>query len=66
MIEIPLERDWRLRIIEPGEESPLENHAPMELAVNHRRRAIYAHELLVRVYGTDSVTNTCNHYTKKF
>ena len=33
MTEIPLERDWKLHIIEFGEESPLENHAPMELAV---------------------------------
>lgn len=52
----------RLIALAYGEESPLQNHGGMEVAVDHERREFYVHEIMLWTYGTDSVIAACKKY----
>lgn len=53
---------WQVIAIEPGENSPMQDHLGGEIAVDTENNIFYAWELFIVVYGTDSIESACYRY----
>ena len=64
MTKIILNDGWKLFICEYNEKSPLKDHGPMEIGADDERKNLFVYEIMVRTYGLDSVSKSCNKYIK--
>lgn len=45
-----------------NDESPLEKHGGMEIGVDQLTGTFYVHEIMLVVYGVDSIVDACRKY----
>ena len=55
----------RIRYLNDGDESPLLNHHPLEIAVCDETRTFYVFGLFARTYGTAAVESGCQKYARE-
>ena len=57
-----LVNNYKIRVIEYGEESPMLHHKYGEIAADDTNLEFYVHALLVNMNGPDSIVKACNSY----
>ena len=65
MTNHPIEKGWSLRVLQYGEDSPLENHGALELGADDENKLIYGSETFIRAMGMNSIMAACRSYVNK-
>ena len=53
---------FELIAVEPGEDSPMQDHKGGDIAVDPEAKRFYVHEVFLIMWGLESVQKACHQY----